>query len=131
MEKTLEDFLNLPDVDNITEEIFVSKRLPKFKVKAMTADEHASYMKRARGGKINKDGVDFDSSKFNLLIVAGQTIYPDFSNAELLKKANCATATDFIKKKLLAGEIAEIANKVCEISGFDNDMNEDVEEAKN
>ena len=126
----LEKFLALPDVDNITDEVFVSERLGKFKVKAMTADEHSSYQKRAMG-KIGKNGADFDSGKFNLLIVAGQTIEPDFSNAELLKKANCSTATEFIRKKLKAGEIAELANKICEVSGFESDINEDVEEAKN
>lgn len=127
---SLEDFLALPDVDNIVEEVFVSKRLGKFKVKAMTADEHGTYMNRARG-KMNKNGMDFDSAKFNLLICAGQTVSPDFTSAELLKKAGCSTATELIKKKLLAGEIAELANKICEISGFDTDINEDIEEAKN
>ena len=36
----LEKFLSLPDVNEITEEVFVSERLGKFKVRAMTADEH-------------------------------------------------------------------------------------------
>lgn len=126
----LELFLKLPDVDNIIEEVYVSKRLGKFKVKAMSSDEFSNYQKRARG-KFKKDGIDFDSAKFNLLIVAGQTIYPDFNNAELLQKANCATGADFIKKKLLPGEIAELATKIQEISGFDTDINEDIEEAKN
>ena len=130
MEKSLEDFLALPDVDNIEEEIFVSKRVGKFKVKAMTADEHNEYLKRSKG-KMKKDGTTFDSGKFNLLIVAGQTITPDFSNSELLKKAGCSTATEFIKKKLLAGEIAEAAEQIIKISGFDSDINEDIEEAKN
>lgn len=126
----LEKFLALPDVVDITEEVFVSERLGKFKVRAMTADEHGNYQKRAMG-KILKSGADFDSGKFNLLVAAGQTIEPDFSNAELLKKAGCATATEFIKRKLKAGEIAELANKICEISGFEADINEDVSEAKN
>ena len=130
MDKSLEDFLALPDVDTIEKEIFVSKRLGKFKVKAMTADEHSQYMKRSKG-KIKKDGTDFDSGKFNLLIVAGQTVSPDFSNAELLKKAGCTTAIDLIKKKLLAGEIAEAAEQIIKISGFDSDINDDIEEAKN
>lgn len=127
---SLEDFLALPDVNNIVEEVLVSKRLGKFKVKAMTADEHGEYMNRSRG-KVNKKGVDFDSAKFNLLICAGQTISPDFTNAELLQKSGCATPAELIKKKLLAGEIAELANKICEISGFDSDINEDIDEAKN
>lgn len=131
MDKSLEDFLAMPDVDNIEEEVFVSKRLGKFKVKAMTADEHAEYVKRAKG-KIGKKGeIEFDSGKFNLMIAAGQVISPDFRNAELLKKANCATAAEFIKKKLLAGEIAELSEQICKLSGFDIDINEEIEEAKN
>ena len=126
----LEKFLALPDVNEITEEVFVSERLGKFTVRAMTADEHGNYQKRAMG-KILKGGADFDTGKFNLLVAAGQTIKPDFSNAELLKKAGCATAAEFIKRKLKAGEIAELSNKICEISGFESDINEDVEEAKN
>lgn len=126
----LEKFLDLPDVSSIEEEVFVSERLGKFKVRAMTADEHSNYQKRCQS-KLNKGGVDFDSGKFNMLIVAGQTVSPDFSNAELLAKANCATASDFIKRKLKAGEIAELAEQICKISGFDSDINEDVEEAKN
>ena len=128
--KNLDDFLALPDVSEIEEEVFVSERLGKFKVKAMTVDEHNSYINRARG-KMNKDGLDFDSGKFNLLVAAGQTIEPNFNSTELLKKANCATGVEFMKRKLLAGEIAELSNQICKISGFDNDINEDVEEAKN
>lgn len=129
-EKTLDDFLNLPDVDDIQEEIFVNNRLGKFKVKAMTSDEFSAYQKRAKT-KVGKDGIQFDGAKFNLAIVAGQVIYPDFNNAELLKKAKCTTGTELIKRKLLPGEIGLIADKICTISGFDSDFNEDVEEAKN
>ena len=114
----LEDFLSLPDVDTIEEEVFVSERLGKFKVKAMSADEHAEYQARCKG-KINKKGMDFDTSKFQLLICAGQTLEPNFNNAE------------FLKKKLKAGEIAELSQKICRISGFETDINEDIQEAKN
>ena len=124
------DFLSLPDVSEMTSEVFVNDRIGKFVVRPMTVDEHSDYMKRCRT-KINKKGMDFDSAKFYLLIVAGQTVSPNFSDAELLKKAGCTTATDLIKKKLLSGEIQDIADKICNISGFDNDIQEDIEEAKN
>ena len=130
MEKTLEDFLALPDVDSIVEEVFVSKRLGKFKVKAMSQNDFKEYQRKAQG-KVTKKGIAFDSAKFNLLMVAGQTVYPDFHNAELLKKSNCITAEDFINKKLLIGEISELARQIQIISGFDNDPEEDIEEAKN
>lgn len=126
----LERFLNLQDVNEIEEEVFVSERLGKFKVKAMTSDEYADYQKRCKG-KMNKQGMDFDAMKFNLLLAAGQVVEPNFSNAELLKKAGCATAVEFIKRKLLPGEIAELSEQICKISGFTSSINEDVEEAKN
>lgn len=126
----LEAFLNLPDINDIVEEVYISDRLPKFKVRAMSTQEYTNYQNRCKG-KIKKGGIDFDTAKFNLLIVCGQVVEPDFSNAEFLKKAKCATASEFIQKKLLAGEIAELGEQICKISGFDSDINEDVEEAKN
>lgn len=126
----LEDFLALPDVSNIVEEVFVSNRVGTFKVKAMTQDDFRNYQRLAQG-KVNKKGFDFDISKFYLAMVAGQTVEPDFSSKELLTKCGCALPEELVTKKLLAGEIAEIAKKIQEISGFDNEPDEDLEEAKN
>lgn len=126
----LEQFLTLPDVTDMQETIHVNDRLGDFTVKPMTSEQFNEYGKRCRS-KINKSGMDFDGTKFNLLIVAGQTIKPNFNNAELLQKASCSTASEFIQKKLLPGEISAISSKIQEISGFDTDINEDVEEAKN
>lgn len=126
----LEMFLTLPDVDTIEKEIKVSNRLGTFKIRAMTSEEFSNYQTRCTR-KMNKKGVDIDINKLNTLIVAGQVVAPDFSNAEFLKKAGCSTATEFISKKLLIGEITEISKQVQILSGFDVDMNEDIEEAKN
>ena len=126
----LEEFLALPDVSDIQETIYVNERLGSFVVKPMTSAQFDEYSKRCRS-KVNKKGVDFDGGKFNLLIVAGQVVKPDFNNAELLKKAGCATASELIQKKLLAGEIALLSEKISEISGFSTDINESIQEAKN
>lgn len=126
----LEQFLSLPDVNEIQEEVFVNNRVGTFTIKPMSSAQFDEYSKRCRS-KVNKKGMDFDTAKFNLLIVAGQTVKPDFNNAELLKKAGCATASELIEKKLLAGEIAVLSEKISEISGFNTDINEKVAEAKN
>lgn len=126
----LDDFLSLPDVSEIEAEVEVSKRLGKFKVKAMSQEEYTGYQNRCRS-KIKKGGMDFNLGKFNLLIVIGQTVYPNLKSEDLLRKANCNTAEEFVTKKLLPGEIITLASKIQEISGFDTDINEDVEEAKN
>lgn len=127
----LNEFLEMPDVSNIEEEIEVSERLGKFKIKAMSMDELADYRKMSTQGKLNKNGSNLNIAKLSLLIAAGQTISPNFADPEFLKKANCRTASEFMSKKLKAGEITKIATEVQRISGFDEDINDTVEEAKN
>lgn len=126
----LDDFLALPDVDGMTEEIYINERLGTFTVKPMTERQLYNYRNRCKIIK-GKSGENFDSGKFNLLIISGQVIEPNFSDAAFLTKANCNTASEFISKKFFAGEVAEIAEKITEISGFGSDINEEVEEAKN
>lgn len=124
----LNEFLSLQDVNDITHDVEI-KRLGKFTVRPMNHEQFSAYQKRARDK--GTKGYEFDSGKLNMLIVTGQMVSPDFSNAEFLAKAACATASDFIKKKFKAGEIAELASKITDISGFDVDFDEKVTEAKN
>ena len=126
----LEQFLALPDIDNITADVFVSDRVGTFKVKAMTAEEYRDYNRKSTG-KFNKDGVSFDSTKFFISMIAGQTISPDFANKEALAKSKCITPEELVSKKLLIGEIMTLASKIQEISGFNNNKDEDIEDAKN
>ncbi|QTH44965.1 XkdN-like protein [Cohnella sp. LGH] len=134
---SLQDFLNANPVDNLTEEVAVSPRfkgkdgtLLKFKIKAMSNQEFEEVRKSAttprKGGK-----VDFDSQKFNLKVVINHTVNPDFRHAESIKKLGCRTPEEYVQKVLLAGEIAELTKKISELSGFDVEMEDLVEEAKN
>ena len=59
------------------------------------------------------------------------TIEPNFKDADSIKKAGCQSPEQFLYKSLLAGEIAELAQQISALSGFDADMEEMVEEAKN
>lgn len=126
----LEDFLALPNVIDVVEEIYINKRLGTFKVKPMTNAQYNEYLSRCRG-KFTKEGVNFDNGKYNVLVVSNHVIDPDFSNAEFLSKTGFTNARDFINAKLKAGEIQDIAEKIAEISGIGGDINEAIEEAKN
>ena len=131
MSKLLEFLIENP-VDNLTEEIIVSPRLASFpfKIKGMTGPEFSEYQKLstkiAKGKKI-----EFDSKRFNELVVLNHTIEPNFKDAESIKKAGCTTPEQFLYKSILAGEIAEIAERISALSGFENDMEELVEEGGN
>ena len=133
----LQEFLNSHPIDNLTEEVVISSRfkdekgnLLKFKIKAMTSAEfdeiRRASMQIRKGRK-----VEFDAQKFNLKVVVNHTIVPNFKDAESIKKLGCHTPEEYVQKVLLAGEVATLAQKIQELSGFDVEMDELVEEAKN
>ncbi|WP_138751800.1 phage tail assembly chaperone [Paenibacillus sinopodophylli] len=134
---SLQDFLNQNVVDGVTDEVAISDRfkdnegnLYKFKIKAMSGDDFNSIQKRSTTvGKRNK--VDFDSRRFNAAVIIENTIVPDFKDAESIKKLGVATPEQYLNKVLLAGEQAELSIQIQRLSGFDKDMNDLVEEAKN
>ena len=128
----LTDFLLENPVDNLTEQVMVSRRLRgmPFTIRAMTGSEFAEYQKRStliqKGRK-----VEFDSKRFNECIVIGHTIEPNFKDAELLKRSGCVTPEQLLNKVLLAGEIAELSQRISDLSGFGQSVEDMVEEAKN
>lgn len=134
---TLQDFLNANPVDNITDEVVVSKRfrdaegnLLKFKIKAMTDFTFDELRKKhTRIGKGRK--VEFDAKGFNNDVVIEHTLEPNFKDAESIKKLGCASPSEYLGRVLLAGEITTLVNEIQKLSGFDVDMEDLVEEVKN
>ena len=129
---SLVEFLIEHPIDNVTEEIVVSPRLSKhpFTIRGMSGIEFAEYQKLST--KINRHKkVDFDTKVFNELLVLNHTVVPNFRDAASVKAAGCSSPEQFLYKSLLAGEIAELAQKISSLSGFDREIAEDVEEAKN
>lgn len=119
-------------VDNLTDDVVVSPRLAKFpfKIKGMSGPEFSEYQKLStKIGRHKK--VEFDSKVFNELVVLNHTLEPNFRDAESIKKAACQSPEQFLYKSLLAGEIAELSQQISSLSGFDRDMEDTVEEAKN
>lgn len=128
----LMDFLLETPVDNITAKVVVSARLQQhtFTVRPMDSDDYSSYQKSAI--KISKGKkVDFDEKLFSERVVINHCIEPDFKNAEAIKKAGVVTPAQLLQKVLLAGEISGLARQIMELSGFYQDMDELVDEAKN
>lgn len=130
--QTLSEFLVSTTVEDITEEVSLPGRLQnfKFKIRPISGNEFAEYQKLT--SKIGKKGrVQFDSKKFNELLVLNHTIEPNFRSAELIKQAGCQTPEQLLYSRLLAGEISELANQISVLSGFDRDMDDFVDEVKN
>lgn len=82
-----------------------------------------TYTKKKRGQKIEK----LNEEEFNAALIVAATIKPNWNNPKLLEALKASDGTQIIKKKFLAGETASMADKVLELSGF----NDDLEEVKN
>lgn len=131
---TLTQFLAENPVDNLTAEVYVSKRFQDaglaFKIKAMSGQEFSTYQKMATAiGRHKK--TSFDSALFNELVVLNHTVEPNFKDAATIASVGCSSPEQFLYSRLKAGEIMELANRITELSGFDNDQAGLVEEVKN
>ena len=130
MSSKLEDFLDLGNIADIQDEISVNiggKDLT-LRIRAMTETEHKDFQKRST--IITKKNVDFDTGKYNSLMIPACIIEPNFNSADFLAKAKCQTAWDFINCRFPAGVIEDIGQKIQELSGF-KPMGEEIDEAKN
>lgn len=128
---SLDDFLALDDVKDISQTVQerISGKVFDFKIRPLTADEHKEFQKRAYS--IGAKGkVSFDVMKYKMLEVLNCVIEPDFSKADFLQKAGCNTAEEFYEKKIPAGVIADLSEKIETLSGFEA-YQEEVDEAKN
>lgn len=115
-------------------EVSISNRIPyKFKIRPLTLDEHREFQKKATKMKLTgkKREIDFNAMLYNIESCIACTIEPNFRDTNNIKKAGCATPDMLLSKLLLPGEIMELASQISELSGFSEDINEDIEEAKN
>lgn len=132
----LTDFLLDNTVENLTEEVIVSDRFKvdgeilKFKIKAVNPDKFSDLQKQCT--KVGKKGkVNFDSKMFNEQLIINYTVDPNFKEAKVIEKAGCMTSEQLVNKVLLAGEVATLVEEISALSGFDKDLEELREEAKN
>ena len=71
------------------------------------------------------DGSEFDAG----LIVAATTNF-DWKSQQLLDHHKASDGKQLIRKLLLAGEISSVTDKIMEVSGYNNEL-EEIEDIKN
>lgn len=134
---TLTEFLLANPVTSIEKEVVVSKRIVdengqmlKFKIKPMLNEQYLEYQNQCtvpkKGGKI-----DFNTKRFNQLVILNHTVEPNFRDAQLIQQAGVATPEQLLNKMLLAGEIQTLAEQIREVSGFADSLDDLVDEVKN
>ena len=116
----------------------VSLKLDRFDeaivLRPLTAGEADKITDRCfinKPGKKGKQERTFDAVAYNRGICTASIIYPDLQDADLQNDYGVRGAEDLYANMFLLGESTQILEKVTEISGLGETINEDIEEAKN
>ena len=132
----LQEFLNSTNA-GLKEKVAVSERLKiekgeyfLFEIKAAEQKQFEELQKKntiyGKKGKVTFNNVSFQNE-----LIIENTIYPNFKDAESIKKLNCSSPEEYVEKVLLPGEISRLADCILKLSGFDNDFEDRLESAKN
>ncbi|MCM3204409.1 phage tail assembly chaperone [Paenibacillus illinoisensis] len=124
-----------------TEEFIVSPRFKDekgepvaWKLRSMTEDENQECRKAATRKVKGKNGVytpDIDANDYMARLMSASVVYPDLKNAELQRSYGVMGAESLLRKMLLPGEFAALGEQVQKLNGFNQDMNELVDDVKN
>lgn len=128
------DIINqLMGTDDIPTTTAILDRLKiKLELKGLTEKEISSIRKECSTRKKVK-GVweeKLNDAEFDAGLIVGSTTNFDWNNEQLLESKKASDGKQYIRRKLLAGEITNLVNKILDLSGF-NDEIEDAEDIKN
>jgi hypothetical protein len=84
-----------------------------------------------RPGKKGKQERVFDVVKYNRELCVASIVHPDLNDKELQESYGVLGADNLYSKMFYLGEVNQILEKVTEISGLDQSIDDDIEEAKN
>lgn len=131
----LQAFLNPAKPEN--KKIVVSKRFiengkpVEWEIKPVTQEENNVLMKKyTKKDKKTQQDV-FNRTDYVAALTASAVVYPDLENADLQSGYGVMGAANLLQKMLLIGEYGLLVQEVQELSGLDEDINEEIEEAKN
>ena len=131
---SLNAFLHPIQVEN--REVVVSKRFVEdgkpvpFTIRPITEKENGQLIKKY----IKKDSSGrntFDRTEYAHALVARAVIFPDLANADLQKNYGVMGEVPLLTEMLNVGEFAILSQMVTDISGLNNKINTDIDEAKN
>jgi len=124
-----------------TEDFIVSERFRDesgkpiaWKLQSISEDENEALRKavtkrvKGRGGQYT---MEIDNTEYLTKLITASVAFPDLKDVELQNSYNVRGAESLIRKMLLSGEYANLLLKVQEINGYDKDVNDLIEEAKN
>ena len=131
---SLSAFLNPVKVEN--KEVIVSNRFVEngkvvpFVIRPISQEENKQLIKKY--SKKDKKGQEtFDRTEYVSALTASAVVFPELANSELQSAYGVLGESALLQKMLFVGEYAELAQAVQSLSGLEEDINDDIEEAKN
>lgn len=132
---SLQAFLHPIQVED--KEVIVSNRFVEdgkpvpFVIRPITQEENRAIMKKFTKHDKKKGIETFERPEYVAALTAAGVVFPDLKNAELQKAYGVLGEAAVLQKMLYAGEFAELAQAVQDLSGLEEDINEEIEEVKN
>ncbi|MNW69264.1 Phage XkdN-like protein [compost metagenome] len=74
---------------------------------------------------------EFDSNDYLGKMVGASIVYPNLKDADLQKSYGVRGTDVLLRKMLLPGEFTALLERVQALNGYDQDLNELVDEVKN
>lgn len=107
----------------------------KFKIKSITQEENNQITKQCEKKRKDMGGryvVETDSKLYCAKLIVASTVFPDFNNADLQNSYGVPGQPEKLVVKMLnPGEYTNLLTAINAINGFNEDINEEIEEAKN
>ncbi|MEW4281763.1 phage tail assembly chaperone [Priestia megaterium] len=100
----------------VHEDVYIKRLDTDFTISAIDQDTFESAQKEATFDD------EVNQKELNNLLIARSCIEPNFEDATLLKHYGARDAGDCVNKALKFGEIATLAQKILELSGFDTSL---------
>ena len=101
-----------------------------FVIRPLTQEENEELIKK-HTKKDKKGNEVFDRIAYSRAMTAAAVVEPDLASAELQKSVGVLGEDKTLAKLLYIGEFALLTQEVQKLSGLDEDINDEIEEAKN
>lgn len=126
----------LHPIQSENKEVVVSQRFVEngkvmpFVIRPLTQEENEELIKK-HTKKDKKGNEVFDRIAYSRAMTAAAVVELDLASAELQKSVGVLGEDKTLAKLLYIGEFALLTQEVQKLSGLDEDINDEIEEAKN
>lgn len=132
---SIQDFLLTNVQQDEAKEVHFKRFKSPFVIRSIDESLNDELKKRATRKTKNRQGItipEFNQDKYVDSLIIECVVTPDLHNAELQEAyGTTGDAIKTLKKMLRVGEYATLGEEIKSINGFDEDVNDLVEEVKN